>query len=210
MYELVESHERRVDRSAGTTPRARKPAGMADKRSRTAVCAALALALALVALAAFSIYDVGRAARPSDEALAANFASHEARFDELVEMLAADRQPLAAKGEASIDLGTIGRVTAGGARFGVYKDLLQQISVDDFHYFPDSGKIVLVPDGEENPERPSTSYRYLPHVRPQSLTRYHGYIWRGPGSYILAGDRSLKGSWFIHDDRALEVAISPY
>ena len=162
-----------------------------------------------MALAALSIYDVGRVTQPSDEELAANFSSHEAGFAELVAMLTADRQRPAAKGAASIDLATVARLTPNAARLRVYEGLLRQIAVDDFHYFPDSGKLVLVPD-EEDPERPSKSYLYLPHAHPQSLTRYHGYTWRGPGSYILAGDRPLKGSWFIHHDMTVEVAISPY
>lgn len=82
--------------------------------------------------------------------------------------------------------------------------------MEDFHYLPGSGKLVLVPDGDENVERPSSSYLYLPHAQPQSVTQYHGYTWRGPGSYVFADDRPLKGRWFIHHDATVEVAISPY
>ena len=174
------------------------------------MCAAVALALGLMALAAFSIYDAGRVTRPSDAQLAANFSSHEAGFAELVEMLTADSQHQGAKGEASIDLATVARLAGSAPRLRVYAGLLRQIAVDDFRYFPDSGKLVLVPDGEENRERPSKSYLYLPRAHPQSSARYHGYTWRGPGPYILAGDRPLKGSWYIHHDMTVEVAISPF
>lgn len=194
MYELAESRE--PDRP--------------DKQWPATVCAAFALALGLIALVAFSIYDVDRVTQPSDEELAANFSSHEAGFAELVEMLTADSQHPAAKGEASIDLATVARLTTSATRFRAYEGLLRQIAVHDFRYFPDSGKLVLVPDGEGNPEQPSKSYLYLPHAHPQTLTRYHGYMWRGPGSYIVAGDHRLKESWFIHHDMTVKVAISPY
>lgn len=178
--------------------------------ARAAVCAAFALVLGLMTLAALFTYDAGRVGQPGDEELTANFLSREAGFDELVHMLAADRPRLAAQGGVSIDLETVARLTANAARFRIYRDLLQQISVEDLRYFPASGKLVLVPDGAENVERPSKAYLYLPHAQPQALTQYHGYTWRGPGSYVLAGDRPLKGRWFIHHDTTQEVAISPY
>lgn len=178
--------------------------------ARAAVCAASALVLGLMTLAALFTCSTGRAGQPSDEELTANFLSREAGFDELVQMLAADRPRLTAQGSVSIDLETVARATTNAARFRIYRDLLQQISVEDLRYFPGSGKLVLVPDGEENVERPSKAYLYLPHAQPRALTQYQGYTWRGPGSYVLAGDRPLKGHWFIHHDMTEEVAISPY
>lgn len=175
-----------------------------------AVCTVIALVLGLSTLAVLGIYDVNKENQPSDEALAANFLAHEARFDELVQMLATGHPSPGAEGASEIDLATVARLDKDGARFGIYRGLLRQISVADLRYFPDSGKLVLVPDGEEDLERPSTSYLYLPRAQPQSLVQHHGYGWRGPGVYTLTGDRPLKGFWFIHHDMTIEVAVTAY
>lgn len=185
MYGLVESHGSRADWAERLTRRTRKRAGIPEKGSWAAVCVAIALVAGLVTLAVFAVYDVNQE-QPSDEELTTNFFAHEPIFDELAQMPAAGH-PNPAKGA-----------------------LLRQISVANLRYFPDSGKLVLVPDREENPERPSKSYLYLPHARPQALVQYHGYNWRGPGIYILTGDRPLKGFWFIHHETSMEVAVAPY
>jgi hypothetical protein len=127
-----------------------------------------------------------------------------------VQMLAADHSSLAAQGATAIDLATLAGPETNRVRFGMYRGLLQQISVSDLRYFPDSGKLILVPGGQENPQRPSKSYLYLPHGQPRPLVQHHGYDWHGPGVYILSGDRPLKGFWFIHQDMTIKVAISPY
>lgn len=183
---------------------------MREKGSWVAVCIAIALMLGLLTLAVFATYDVNQESQPSDEALTANFFSHEARFDELVQMLAADHPSPTAAGAAGIDLATVAGLDEDAARLRMYRGLLRQISVADLRYFPDSGKLVLVPDGQKNLERPSKSYLYLPHAQPQSLVQFHGYDWRVPGIYIRTGDRPLKGSWFIHHDMTMEVAVAPY
>ena len=210
MCELVQCHGKRVECPDGTTLHARKDRDTPERVSRAAVPAAFALVLGLITLAALSTYDVGRAAGPSDEELTANFLSHEARFGEFVQMLTADQPRLAVGRGSSIDLGTVARLIANTARLRIYKGLLQEISVEEFRYFPDSGKLVLVPDGEGNLKQPPKSYVYLPHAEPQSLAPYHGYTWRGAGPYVLSGDRPLKGSWFIHHDVTVEVAVAPY
>ncbi|HEY7887909.1 MAG TPA: hypothetical protein VIC29_06740 [Steroidobacteraceae bacterium] len=125
-------------------------------------------------------------------------------------MLTTDHAGLAATGQTRIDFATLARLATKEPRFARYAGVLQQISVEGLRYFPHSGKLVLVPYGEESLERPSKSYLYLPHAQPQSLDQYHGYTWRGPGVYVLTGDRPLHGSWFIHQDMTMEIAIVPY
>lgn len=169
--ELVESHGRGIGR---------------------AVCIAIALVLGLATLAVYSAFAVDGAGQPGDEELTSNFFSHEAAFEELVQML------------------STARLATNAARIRMYRGLLRQISVEDLRYFPDSGKLILVPDGQLNPERPSETYLYLPNAQPPPFARYHGYAWRGPGMYVLSGDRPLKGSWYVHHDVTIEVAVAPY
>ena len=169
-----------------------------------------ALMLGLLALGVLGAYHANRENGPGDAALSSNFFAHEAAFDELVQMLSADRRGLAAKGTTAIDLTTMAGLDTDAARLETYGRLLQQISVANFRYDPGSGRLILVPDGEENPERPSESYVYLPHGRPQSFVQHHGYYLHGPGVDILTGDRPLKGSWFIRHEIAIQVAVAPY
>lgn len=212
MYGLAGSQERRrVSCAKGAAQPTPKGAGMPEKGSWVvAVCAAIAVLLGLPTLTVLSTHVANQENHPSDEELAANFFSHEARFDELVQMLTTDYPRLAAKGDAGIDLTTVASLATNAARSGVYRGLLQQISVEDLRYFPDSGKLVLVPDGQENSERPSKYYLYIPHAQPRSLTPSDGYASRGPGVYVLKGERPLKGSWFIRHDMTIEVAVAPY
>lgn len=191
-------------------PRPRKRAGVPGMPSWAAACTVIALVLGLSTLAVLSSYDVNRGNLPSDVKLTANFFSHETAFDELVLMLASDHFSLAAKGPTRIDMEALGRLDTSAVRSMMYRGLLRQISVEDLRYFPYSGKLVLVPDGQENLDRPSKTYLYLPHAQPQSFIRHHGYSWRGPGVYILTSDHPLKGSWFIHHDMTMEVAVAPY
>lgn len=210
MSELVERQESGANCAVAAVVRARKAAGMPAQGSPAAAFAAFALLLGLTTVAVLSTGYVNQGAEQSDQELTANFFSHETRFDELVQMLTADRSRLAAQGKTSIDLATVARRGTSVARLRRYRGLLQQISVEDFRYFPDSGKLVLAPNGRGIPKRPSKSYLYLPRAQPQSLAQYHGYTWRGPAVYVLTGDRPLKGSWFIHHDSAVAVAISPF
>lgn len=209
MRELAARYERQTNHAAGATPRARTGARTRDKEWRAAICAMMVLVLGLLTLGAFATHDVVQKSQPNDEELTTRFFSHVAIFDELVQMLATDRPSLAAKGAAAIDLATMGRFQ-DAARLGKYRGLLRRISVEDLRYFPASGKLLLVPDGQKNPEHPSESYLYLPFAHTQSLGSHYSYDWRAPGINILTGDRPLKGAWFVHHDTTIEVAVSPY
>jgi hypothetical protein len=161
-------------------------------------------------LAVLATYEVDIRNRPSDEELTANFLSHETTFNELVQMLDADRRTLASEGETPIDFAALSRPDADTARAETYSGLLRQISVADLRYSPDSGTLILLPDRQANLPRPSKSYLYLPRAQLQPVIRHHGYHWRGPGVYVVTGDRPLKGSWFIHHDTTIQIAFSPY
>ncbi|HUA23517.1 MAG TPA: hypothetical protein VMA54_05340 [Steroidobacteraceae bacterium] len=160
------------------------------KRSGTTTATLIALMFGPLVLVLFYAYEVDRAARPSDAELTANFLAHESTLDRLAQMLSAD-----------------GRSPAGK---DTYRRLLRQISVADLHYFPDSGTLILVPDGEENRERPSESYVYLPNAQPESFIQHHGYYLHGPGVDIITRDSRLKGSWFIRHELTMQVAVTPY
>lgn len=183
---------------------------MPDRGSWLTACAVVALVLGLFLLAAFATYDVDRKNEPGDQALTTNFRSHEARFDELVRMLASDHLRAAGMEATGIDLATVARLDENPARVTLYGGLLRQISVVDFRYFPDSGRLILVPDGQDDLQGPSMSYVYVPHDEPQPLVPYSGSDWRTPGIYILTGDRQLRGRWFIHHERTMEAAVPPY
>jgi hypothetical protein len=208
MYELVEAHERKTDRAKPDTRRTRRRPRVPHEGSWAAIW--IALVLGLLALGVLGADHANRENGPGDEALSSNFFAHEATFDELAQMLSADRRSLAAKGTTAIDLTTIARLDTDAARLETYGHLLQQISVASFRYYPASGRLILVPDGEENAERPSESYVYLPDGRPQSFVQHHGYYLHGPGVDILSGDRPLKSPWFIRHEIAIQVAVSPY
>jgi hypothetical protein len=208
MCELVEGDERRADCARGATPRAQMSVGVTHMGLWAAI--GIALAYSLLTLSVFSTYDVNQRSEPSDEALTTDFFAHEAAFDELVRMLSTDYPSLARKGAGAIDLATIARLDTKSVRFGIYRRLLQQISVADLRYFPDSGKLVLVPDGRENLQEPSKYFVYLPHAQPQAFVQHHAYYWRGPGVDILTGDLPLRAGWFIRHDMTIEVAVTPY
>jgi hypothetical protein len=208
MYELVAGSERRADCPTGAGRRGRKGMGAPHKRFWPVIC--IALVFGLLTLGIFAAHDANQGNRPSDAALTTDFFAHEAAFDALVRMLVADHPATAAKGAAAIDLQTLARPDMSAARFATYRRLLQQISVANLRYFPDSGKLILLPDGEEDLERPSESYVYLPHAQPQSFVQHHGYYLHGPGMDILTGDRQLKGPWFIRHEVTIEVAVTPY
>lgn len=211
MSELAENQGRRVDCSRSIAAGARNGAGTSDKGSwAAAICTVIALGVGLLTLVALATYDVKHGNQPTDEELTTDFFSHESRFDELVHMLDADRRTLASQGATAIDLAAMARLNTKAVRLGMYTGLLQEISVADLRYFPDSGKLILVPDGEKNRERPSKSYLYLGRAQPQPLIQYHGYAWHGPEVYMTTGDSPLRGAWFIHHDMTVVVAFSPY
>lgn len=206
--ELVEGYEKRSDRAKGVRPRARTSSGAPHNGLWAAIC--IALVVGLVTLSIFGGYEVSQVSRPSDAELTANFFAHETAFDELVRMLAVDYPSLVDKGVTAIDLAKMASLDTKSGRLATYRRLLRQISVADIRYFPDSGKLVLVPTGQENLERPSKSYVYLPHGQPQSFVQHHTYYWRGPGVDMITGDRRLEGFWFIRHEMTIEVAVTPY
>jgi hypothetical protein len=125
-------------------------------------------------------------------------------------MLATDHPSLAAKRTTAIDLGTLAGLHTNPVPIGTYGRLLRHLSLAEVHYCPKSGKRILAPDGQENPERQSKYYLYLPHAQSQLLAKHHGYYWRVPGVDFLTGDRQLRGSWYIHHEAAIEVAVTSY
>lgn len=112
-------------------------------RSWVAVLMLIVLFLVPAALTLDGAYTVNRRNQPTDEELKANFLTHEAKFDELVDMLNSDRRSLPLRGGESIDLAGLSAVVASAARMDMYKGLLRQISVTDLRYFPSSGKVIL-------------------------------------------------------------------
>ena len=119
-------------------------------------------AAGLPTLTVLSTHVANQENHPSDEELAANFFSHEARFDELVQMLTTDYPRLAAKGDAGIDLTTVASLATNAARSGVYRGLLQQISVEDLRYFPTPGSSSSCPTARRIRRDPqSTTFTYL-------------------------------------------------
>lgn len=205
MRELLEFRERRADCANDARLPARKAAGRSDTGAWLAICALIALLLGVSALSLFDAYHVNQENQPGDAKLTTNFYSHEAAFDELVRMLATDNTSLGAGSTAAVDLSAMTGLDPSAARIRMYRRLLRQISVADFRYFPDSGKLMLVPDGQDNPRQPSKFYLYLPHGQPQPLLQDAGYDWHGPGIYFVTGDRRLQGSWFIHHDMTVQI-----
>jgi len=180
-------------------------------RSWVPVLVSIALFLVPLALAMFADYSINRRNQPSDEELTENFLSHEAQFDELLEMLDSDRRSVPLEGGESIDLSGLSAVLASAARTDLYKGLLRQIRVADLRYFPGSGKVVLLPAaGQTNVEGSSKSYVYMMGGQPQPVVAHHGYYLRGPAVYFVTGDRHVKGAWFIHYDTMIALAFSPY
>lgn len=170
----------------------------------------LGLLIALLALGVRVTLDITQGSPPSDEQLRANYQAHQAAFDDLARQLAQEYPGHAARRRGAIDLSTIVEVNATTTRPGLYERLLQAIAVTDLRYFPDSGKLILVPVAEENSDRPSKSYVHLPHAQPQAFSEHHTYNWRGPGVDIVTGDLPLTADWYIRHDKTVELAFSPY
>jgi hypothetical protein len=210
MCQLLENRKSPASYAEVPASRVRLGAGSSDKGSWVAIGTLITLLLGPSILAVLATYNVNQRNRPSEEELAADFFSHETTFDELVQRLDADRGAVGPERETPIDFAALSRLSKNAVRMDTYRGLLRQISVADFRYFPNSGKLILLPDRPASLQRPSKSYLYLPHAQPQPLVRHHGYYWRGPGVYILTGDRPLKGSWFIQYDTVMPVAFVPY
>ena len=212
MCESAERYESGTGHAESTSARTQKKLGTPDEKCSAAVCIATALVVVgLTALGGVATRrDVSRGNQPSDEELRSNFFFHRAGFDHVVRMLAADYPGVTGKGTTSMDLAALARLDVNTTRFRMYKSLLKQISVADFRYYRSSGKLILVPEGQQDPKLPSKSYLYVPHPQPDPLVHYHGYTWREPGMYILTRDDRLRGPWLIHHDVVIGLAFSPY
>jgi hypothetical protein len=211
MCELLDSYDVPANGVEKKMPDIPAVARGSPDRSSFAVLVLIALFLVPLALTLVAAYSVNRRNRPSDEELTANFLSHEAKFDELVDMLDSERQSLPLGRGESIDLAGLSAVLASAARTDAYKVLLRQISVADLRYFPGSGKLILLPAaGQTNIEGSSRSYVYMMSGRPQSVVVHHGHYWRAPGVHFVTGDRRVKGPWFIHHDTMIVLGFSPY
>lgn len=183
----------------------------APDRSRVAPLVLITLFLAAAALTIVAPRTIHQSNQPSDEELIENLLAHESKFDELVQMLSSDCPRSSHGAGESIDLAGLSEVVTRAARMDAYKRLLLQISVADLRYFPVSGKLILLPAGEQTSiEGPSKSYEYMGGGQPQPAVAHHGYNRRGPGLYFLPGDRRVKGLWFIHYDTMIALAFSPY
>jgi hypothetical protein len=71
---------------------------------------------------------------------------------------------------------------------------------------------VVIPVGEpgESPAAASKFYLYLREGQPEPLAYRPNGGWRGPGAYVVTGDRHIKGQWYIHHNRTVVVAFAPY
>jgi hypothetical protein len=71
---------------------------------------------------------------------------------------------------------------------------------------------VVIPVGEpgESPAAATKFYVYLREGQPEPLENRHRGGWRGPGVYVVTGDRHIKGHWYIHHNRTVVVAFAPY
>ncbi|HEY3785610.1 MAG TPA: hypothetical protein VGL55_10045 [Steroidobacteraceae bacterium] len=172
----------------------------------------ITLMLASAALAIAATHTNDQRNQASDAELMENLLAHEAKFDELVQMLHSDCRSVPTKAGDSIDLAGLSAVVTSAARKDTYKRLLRQISVTDLRYFPSSGKLILLPAAAQtNIEGSSKSYAYMVGGQPQPGVAQHAYNRRGPGAYLLTGDRWVKGSWFLHYDTMIKIAyFSPY
>jgi hypothetical protein len=180
-------------------------------RSRGAVLVLIALCLAPAALTVVATYTNNQTDQPSDAELMENLLAHETKFEELVQMIHSDCRSFPPGTGESIGFAGLSAVVSSAARMEIYKRLLRQTSVADLRYFPGSGKLILLPAAAQtNIEGSSKSHAYMLGGQPQPVVAHHGYNWRGPGVYVLTGDRWVKGFWFIHYDTRITVEFSPY
>ena len=184
---------------------------LSNKRSWVAAWLLIPLFLTPLLLALLAAYTVNQQNQPGDEQLASNFLSHQAVFEELLEMLLLDCRDLRLERGEVTDLKMLSTALDSARRVDMYKDLLKQISIADLRYFPRSGRLILLPDGANRTGKSwSKSYVYLPDGLSEPLVKHHGYYMRGPGVSLLTGDRRIKGDWYIHYDTMITLAFSPY
>jgi hypothetical protein len=199
----------RIDERVVSPPSAECQA--TGRRTWLAVCMLIGLVLASLLLPLLAAYTVDQQNQPGDGELVNNFLSHQAAFEELVEMLGFDCRALRRERRDVKNLEMLSRVVDSTGRMDIYRDLLQRISVADLRYFPNSGKLILLPIAAHRTAKGSSkSYEYLPEGRPDRFVQRHGYYWRGPGVYFLTDDRRIKGDWYIHHDMMITVSFSPY
>jgi hypothetical protein len=180
-------------------------------RSWVAVFVLITSFVAPAALTTLATHTLNQRNLPSDQELSANLLAHETKFNELVAMLDTDCRSLPPGAGESIDLAGLSAVVTSAARKDTYERLLRQISVADLHYFPGSGRLILLPAGAQpNIQGSSKSYVYMAGDQQQPVVAHHGYNWRGPGLHYLTGDRRVEGFWYIHYDTMITLAFSPY
>jgi hypothetical protein len=95
--------------------------GSSDRSSRVAVLMLITSFLAPVALTTVATHAINQRNQPSDEELSENLLAHEAKFNELVEMLDSDCRNLPPAAGESIDLAGLSAVVTSAARKDTYK-----------------------------------------------------------------------------------------
>ena len=74
-----------------------------------------------------------------------------------------------------------------------------------------SGNVVIPVGAQgESPAAATRFYVYLREGQPEPLENRPSGSWRGPGVYVVTGDRHIKGQWYIHHNRTVVVAFAPY
>ena len=74
-----------------------------------------------------------------------------------------------------------------------------------------SGNVVIpVGAAGESPAAATRFYVYLREGQPEPLGNRPSGSWRGPGVYVVTGDRHIKGQWYIRHNRTVVVAFAPY
>jgi hypothetical protein len=185
------------------------------RRSRARIpgvgaCVLLLLLASPALLSVWGTVAIYRADLPTDEDLAANFSEHAALFDELIHMIGADRQALWASERESVALIELDELL-GHERQQQYAEILKDMSVRDFQLELPSGDLALLPQGARGDAETATkTYLYRPQGDPEPLERYHGYGFRGPGTYLVTGDHPLSKGWSVHHRAMLQIAFSPY
>jgi len=123
---------------------------LSNKRWWVSACLLIPLFLTPLLLALLATYTVNQQNQPGDEELASNFLSHQAAFEELVEMLLLDCRDLRLERGEVNDLKMLSTALDNARRVDKYKDLLKQISIAELRYFPSSGRLILLPDGAQS------------------------------------------------------------
>jgi len=71
--------------------------------------------------------------------------------------------------------------------------------------------VVPVCEAGDCPAGATDFYLYLGDGEAEPLhARHSSGGWRGPGVYLVTGDRHIKGRWYIHHSQTMVVAFAPY